>query len=57
MEVRELLELLVEASRREEEGEQRLRRQDGPCPESEWTVRPLRAGSSAGQDAHGKALI
>lgn len=31
--------------------------EDRPCSECEWTTRPWRAGSSAGQDAHGKALI
>lgn len=30
---------------------------DRPRPEREWTGRPWRAGSGAGQDAHGKALI
>lgn len=51
-----VLELLVEASRKERRKESRGW-EGRPCSECEWTTGPSRAGSSAGQDAHGKALI
>lgn len=52
----ESLGLLGEASGRERRKESRGW-EDRPCSECEWTAGPSRAGSGAGQDAHGKALI